>query len=126
MVTRYIRMGQAIFQGISKYAKFERKALEGLYGPAGRFAGVRNYKSAARGVRHGLAAGSAAGTFIQEDGKGTGSGQIPFLKTNKPHKARGRFSNRRAGKYKNKSSSCRCGRRNRTYRRRRMSRRKYY
>ncbi len=58
-----------ISQVISKGLKLDTKAWDKLY------FGIR--QDIKQGIRHGLAGGSVAGTFIEEDGTGSDSGQIP-------------------------------------------------
>ncbi len=61
---RHLVIAAKILEKVSKYAIYETKIWRGLYGPSGRYPGVSNYKQASRGIQHGLAAGSAIGSFI--------------------------------------------------------------
>ncbi len=93
-------IGQAIYRGVG-YIRAEQKFFQGLYGPKGRYPGVSNYKQAATGVRHGLAAGGAASSFISDTVPIPGNGTVPFngSKANPPNKARyrrGRYSRRQS------------------------------
>ncbi len=115
---------EIISRGV-RYSRYEDKIWKGLYGPHGRYPGVSNYKYAARGIKHGLASGGAIGQFINEDGKGTGSGSLFQNETNKSYKTRGRYSNRRSGKYSSRKS-CRCKRKYKYTRVRSRGRNRFY
>ncbi len=99
--------------------RVEDKVWKGLYGPSGRFPGVKNYKYAARGVKHGLASGAAVGSFITDPGKDLSNGVPPGTSTpsdkqyQKSYRQRGRYGRQ----YRKYNRPCRCHRRNRMGRR---------
>ncbi len=66
IVNTGIRIAQAALAGGKVFAQYESKVYTGLYGA-----------HAGRGVRHGLAAGGAIGSFINSGGSENGNGQIP-------------------------------------------------
>ncbi len=94
-------------QGIRSFGRYynlESKAFNKLY------TGFPRSRLVGRGVRHGLTAGSVAGTFINnaEDTPGNGV-QKPFTKrqpitARKPYQTRGRFPNRYCPGRRNKRS----------------------
>ncbi len=77
-----------------RYGRAESRVFNRLYGTA-----------RGRGVRHGLAAGGVAGTFIKSDNGIVGDAEIPFKrngpKASKPYKTRSRFK-------RNSRSRCNC------------------
>ncbi len=108
-------IGRAIIRAggrqIVKHVIRETKFWRGLYGPSGRFPGVSNYKQAAKGVQHGLFAGSVAGSFIGEESGSGPSGQILIDTPYSKNKTRSGYSNRRSGRYNRYKQSCSCRRR---------------
>ncbi len=107
-----------IAQVISKGLKLDTKAWDKLY------FGIR--QDIKLGIRHGLAGGSVAGTFIEEDLDGSGSGTIQTInETGQPDKTRFRRSASSSRKYftpRRFRPKCRCPRPGQY---KRMSNRKY-
>ncbi len=79
-----------------RYYALEGKAFNRLY------TGFPRSRTIGRGVRHGLAVGSVAGSFINQAPDTPGNGiQAPFrkrTKTGTSYKTRNRFSGRRRGR----------------------------
>ncbi len=104
-----VKIGQEIIKRAIRMAPYEAKMWKGLYGPSGRYPGVSNYKYAARGIQHGLAAGSVIGSLLNNDDELDGIGTIPTKfqsKTGSPYKTRSRFRRRY------RSRNCKCHRSN--------------
>ncbi len=80
-------------RSLGRYYNIESKAFNKLY------TGFPRSRLVGRGVRHGLTAGSIAGTFINKAEETPGNGiQKPFTKqtaSSQPNKARRRFTVRR-------------------------------
>ncbi len=95
-------------RAFGRYYNLESKAFNKLY------TGFPRSRLVGRGVRHGLTAGSIAGTFINnaEDSPGNGV-QKPFSKQtapSKPYKTRNRFPIRGNGRYGRQSKFDYCKR----------------
>ncbi len=112
---------EIIKRGI-RMAPYEAKIWKGLYGPSGRYPGVSNYKYAARGVQHGLTAGSIIGSLIKDGSTPFESGQAPSSYSYKKGNRRFNISRRnRRNKY-----NCYCGKRGKRLHRYRRNRRSRY
>ncbi len=98
------KIGQEIIKRAIRMAPYESKMWKGLYGPSGRYPGVSNYKYAARGIQHGLAAGSVIGSLISDSTNPYESGQTqtgnPFKKGNR------RFNSTRRRSRNNLKCNC--------------------
>ncbi len=106
---------QEIIKYGTKYGRVETSLFNKLYGPYGRFPGVRNYKTAGRGIRHGLAGGATVGSFIGNGGDDSGDASIFRPQTSTPYQARKGQQFRYNSKYNSKYSrysgrrrSCSC------------------
>jgi len=98
--------GRIISQVISKgsnYIAKEAKFWRGIYGPSGRYAGVSNYKQAAKGVQHGLLSGSILGSFINDGSSPYDDG---FQKVQKSYKFNQKYRRRHKS-----GRRCRCNNR---------------
>ncbi len=103
-----MKIGQEIIKRAIRMAPYEAKMWKGLYGPSGRYPGVSNYKYAARGIQHGLAAGSVIGSIISDSSNPYDSGQIPSSSYPNQKGNRRFYSSRRRRRNNN---YCNCGNR---------------
>ncbi len=102
------QVGRQIIKGITRYYKLEGKAFNKLY------TGFPRSKTIGRGVRHGLTAGSIAGSLISNDEEQMNGGfqkSRNGLTSSPSYQARSRFSGRNRSGYRNRYSNyskCRC------------------
>ncbi len=92
-----IALAPHLKRGLKIYSKYESKVFTRLYG-----------QSRGRGVRHGLAAGSAVGSLISGDNLSGDNGSVPYFNGNKTRpssKARGGFSQYSTKGYKSAYST---------------------
>ncbi len=98
------KIGQEIIKRAIRMAPYESKMWKGLYGPSGRYPGVSNYKYAARGIQHGLAAGSVIGSLISDGSNPYEGGQT---QTGNPYQKRNRrFNSSKRSRRNNFKCNC--------------------